>query len=469
MLILFILFFVSRAGAPDGAPLLLIYTRTADKIYIAEPGFLNSIHNAGFDVELIDSKANAIPEDYVGRSIVVMGIGSDSYALMRDIYLDELGTANKGKNNILGYVLVDPAYPGNLSVECVDSTHPDCNVAIFGFGKKAGDVNDMSDVRRLFERMSGVDTVYGAYAQRGTLFASRIYVSANQIRYLSLYDKMSYTMLMNSPVFQNELAGYLGTTYQTSPSLGRINSWYIFLTMGALLGFASILMFLFFIPVPERRGISFDKIGDDGMAAIVNMGLAIWFGVIIVAGSLIPVTKNYVKYIVWLAPLCMIAVMVVMRTGFMLTNKIRYNRSPFGVIRTFVPAVVIAGYFTALWLIVRSGNLVTDTKRIVIAVTVFIADFLAVTLLGYIDKKSRAGGENGCSYFGNIFYMAELLIPPATALVISFMGMTDIYVAMRGIIMVVAPFLCSYPVKRISDNVAFAGLVHAIVSALLIL
>ena len=103
------------------------------------------------------------------------------------------------------------------------------------------------------------------------------------------------------------------------------------------------------------------------------------------------------------------------------------------------------------------------------AAGIFVMDVIIVTCLGYADKKSRAGGQNGCSYFGNFLYPALMLIPSATAIVISFLGMGSFLAAFRGLLIVLIPFLLSYPVKRTSENVLFAGIVHAIAYSLLIL
>jgi len=466
---LFVLGMAALSPKPADSPLLLIYTRTADKVYVMKPALANSLVAAGFDYRFITSDDNIIPADISGRDVVVMGVGENSFALMRDINEDELKTANAGRNNILGFILVDPSYPGNLSMESYDLYNPKCEVAVFGFGKSAADTKSMGDARRLFERMSGVDTVYGPYAVRGALFGSRIYSSADQRRYLSLYGKTGYSVLINSPVFQSELAGYLGSTYGEGVSTGKINTWFVLAAAAALFGASALLMFLFFVPVMERKSISVDKVGDDGMAAIVNMGLAIWFAVLIVAGYIIPFTRDYVKYVIFLAPLAMTTVMVLMRLGFILTNKIVYKPETKGALRTFVSSVLLICYFVSLWLLVRRGSLNFGRRSVVIAIASFIVDFLCVTALGFIDKKSRAGGENGCSYFANIFYVIELLIPAGTALVISFMGMGDIYKVIRGVSLVLFPYIFSLPVKRMSDHVEFAGLVHAAVFGVLML
>ncbi|MBR2523513.1 MAG: hypothetical protein IKE53_03640 [Clostridiales bacterium] len=469
IILLAVMFFVGNSGGNSSYPLLLIYNRADKEIYVQRTAFTNTLHAASFEYEFLSTDANEIPESISGRDVVVMGIGKDSFALMRDIAEDELKTANRGGNNILGFILVDPAYPGNMSVEKYDSSFPKCEVAFFGFGKTASETSGMSDIRRLFERMSGVDTVYGAYATRGSLASSRIYSSADQKRYLSLYNDQSYETLINSPIFQSELAGYLAGTYGTKLSYGRINSWFVLESMGIVFGIASLFMFLFFIPVPERKGISFDKIGDDGMAAIVNMGLAIWFGVVIVAGLMIPFTAHYVKYVLLLCPTFMMLVMFVMRLGFMLTNKVKYSRRKQGLIRTAAAGAAALMLFIFIWLPFSSGYHDHSAKRIVITICIFIIDFFVTTCLGFIDKKSRAAGENGCSYFGNIFYPIEMLIPAGTALVVSFLGMGTLLMAIRGLLIVIVPFVLSYPVKRISDNVMVAGLVHAVSAALLIL
>lgn len=467
VILMAVLYSNSSKGVTDDCPLLIIYTRNDKSFYISEPSFSNSIHAAGFDYVITDDPNNEIPESITGRHVVIMGVGTDSFTLMRDINENTLGTANKGGNNILGYILVDPKYPGNISMEKYDYKHPSCEVAMFGFGKSESSTSGMSDVRRLFERMSGVDTVYGPYASRGWLPSSRIYSSADQKRYLSLYDRMTYSMLFNLSEFQSELAGYLATTYGQTIDYGRINSWTILSTAGILFGIASLFMFLFFIPVPERRGISFEKVGDDGMAAIVNMGLAIWFGVLIIAGYMIPYTRGYVLYLMEFAPLFMMLVMVIMRASFILTNKIKYTPSKVGFVRTLAASAGVISVFVFSYLLITGGRSL-GTRTDLVWITA-IMDFLIVSALGFIDKKSRAGGENGCSYFGNIFYPIELLIPAGTAAVISFFGLGDLNSAMICLLSVIFPFICSNAVKRISDHVYLAGLTHAVVFALLIM
>ena len=469
IILLYVLFFLAGSKADPSRPLLLIYTRSEGEVYIMEPAMTHSLNAAGFDYKMVRDSENKIPEDIRGRDVFIMGIGNDSWTLMRDINEDELGSANKGKNNIKGYIMLDPKYPGNLSMERYDTDSPSCDVAVFAFGKEAKDTSSMGDARRLFERMSGVDTVYGAYAKRGAFLGSRVYVSANQKRYLSLYGDMPYTMLLNSPSFQSELAGYLGTTYGNEVSFASINAWFIFLFAGTLFALAFIFMFLFLIPVPERHAIKAEKTGDDGMAAIVNLGLAIWFGVIIVAGFIIPYTKEYVRYVICFAPLFMILVMVLMRLGFIFTNKIIYKADRQGALRTMAAAAVLLSFFIVMWLFVRSGNISYGTRKLLILGGVFLLDFLLAFALGYIDKKSRAGGENGCSYYANPLYLPELLIPAGTALVISFMGMGTTFTAIRGLALVLVPYILSLPVKRISANVVFAGLVHAVSFGLLLL
>jgi hypothetical protein len=122
-----------------------------------------------------------------------------------------------------------------------------------------------------------------------------------------------------------------------------------------------------------------------------------------------------------------------------------------------------------MWLFVRSGNISYGTRKLLILGGVFLLDFLLAFALGYVDKKSRAGGENGCSYYANPLYLPELLIPAGTALVISFMGMGTTFTAIRGLALVLVPYILSLPVKRISANVVFAGLVHAVSFGLLLL
>jgi len=465
---LFILYGVSNSGESPENPYVLMYIE--DQRAFPYVSMRNSIHASGFNYALIDSgeayaddgETFIIPTRFEDKKVVIMCVGKDSFKCMSDL--------NKA-SNVEGFILLNPTYPGNAAIEGFGTDNPSKEVAIFSFADNNASLLNMSDARMLFERLSGVDTIYGTPIKRGGAFASTVFISNNQKRYLSLSHWSSGEMLMlSSPVFQNELSGYLGITYGEGASYGRVNSWFVLEFLGILLSFACICLFLFFLPVPNGSGFDFEKKGSDSFAAIINLGMAIWFPVLVIAGSLIPKVSDYVKYIVYLSPILMLFLMMLTRLGFIIVNKTAFERRDKRILNVFIVAVAeILWLFATLLLLTNLSEKSADTNKMVVVLSVFLLDTICSAALCYADTKSRFSGQGGCSYYGNPIYFLEMLIPAVATLVFALLFSKDnlVVVATYGLFLVILPFILSLPIKRNSDSFEIAGLVHGITTAIL--
>ena len=218
---LFVMYFVSFIGTKDAKRTLLIYN---DGSTIPEVSLRNSLAASEFDFEIIEpgkhvddqSYVYELPKGYTKDKVVVCAVGKDAFKVM-----DDLITSNP--ENIEGYVLISPDYPGNASLAKYTEDNPDVPCAIFGFDSNAKSSNDLMGAQMIFEKISGVDTMYGHPTKRGKMFSSKVFVSPNQKRYLSLYSTdIGTSGLISSINFQNELSQYLGTTFGKGFSSSRI-------------------------------------------------------------------------------------------------------------------------------------------------------------------------------------------------------------------------------------------------------
>ena len=174
-----------------------------------------------------------LPKDYSKEDIVVCSMGKDAFKVMDDLI-------SSGNENIEGFVLILPEYPGNASLAEYTENNPDVPCAIFGFDTNAKTSNDLTGAQMIFEKISGVDTMYGHPTQRGRILSSKVFVSPNQKRYLSLYSSKIQTTagLISGISFQNELSQYLGSGPDTAAAFGVWSMCFL----ASILAAASVLL-----------------------------------------------------------------------------------------------------------------------------------------------------------------------------------------------------------------------------------
>jgi len=475
---LFVLFFISWSRPSKETPIALFYgvdngRGLAPDNYFPYSSMRVALKGAGFDMDVVPIEEAKVPESdkfviparYNGRKVVICSCYQDAFYVMEDIY----GSEDSGKS-VLGYVLIAPYYPGNAATANIGKDSPSADIAIFGKNDSNATVDSMSDARMLFEKLSGADTLYGPKIQRDNIFASEIHISSEASRYLSLsFSSAPMRFQMALPSFQTELAGFLGTSYTGQMPYAAINGWHITFILSLFLGIASLFMFLYHIPVQDTERGEGILTRRDGLVFIIVAGIAAFTALGIFVMSLIPQIRPATGYLLCFAPTIMIAVMAVMNTPFVLSNKIKYERKEGGIINSVIVLIAEAGLFVATFFIL-SGifDRRMSTMGIIALISVFIVDASSIAILGFVDRKSRFGGLGGGSYFGTVLYPVLLAAPGIMAVIMGkITGSSQITGAgIFSLLQVFVPYLATIPVKRNSDLFEIAGLLHGICAAL---
>ena len=471
---LFVLYGMTFKGTDTASRTLLIYS---DGSSISRVSLRNSLASAGFDYEIIEPGKRSSKPDYVYElpdghrkgKVVVCAIGSSAFKVMDDLL-------DSGNDNIEGYILIDPEYPGNVSLEGYTSDYPGVPCAIFGFDSKAKTSTELSGSQMIFEKLSGVDTLYGHPTQRGKIFPSKVFVSHNQMRYLSLSQKKTgVSGLLSSASFQNELAQYLGTTFGKEYSSARITLWNAGVLFALFMSVAALALFLFMVPVSVPDKGSRELKGRDSLGAIIFLGLSGWIALTGAVMTFIPQTRFLTVYVALYAPVALIAFMALAQLKLLLSNKIKYNRKDYGF--TIFLASVITGITELMILAAASLNLTNVENTLkndanpVAALIVFVVMSLSAAALILADKKSRFSGQGPSAYFGSPAYFLEALFPSAVLLILSLIQENTelMRVSLAGMALGIIPFACVTPIKRISDFYEITGLIFGLAAALIVL
>ena len=472
--LLFVFYGMTFTDSGNAKKTLLIYS---DGTEIAEVALRNSLASAGFDYEIIkpDKRSSKpdfvydLPEGYNKGSVVVCAVGSNAFKVMDDL-------ANSGKENIEGYILIDPDYPGNVSLEGYNSDYPSVPCAVFGFDSKAKTSTELSGSQMIFEKISGVDTMYGRPAMRGKIFPSKVFVSQNQMRYLSLSQNMfGLTVLLSSPSFQNELAQYVGTTFGNGYSSSRITLWTVGVVFCLFMSVASLALFLFMVPVTVPDKGARELKGRDSLGAIIFLGLSGWIALTGAVMTFIPQTRSFTAYVALYSPIALIAMMAFAQIKLLLSNKVKYNRKDYGF--TIFLASVITGIIELMILVSASLNLTNVENTLkndanpIAALIVFVLMSISAVALIFADKKSRFSGQGASAYFGSPLYFFEALFPPVVMLIMGLIqeNVDLIRASLAGIALGTIPFGCVTPIKRISDFYEITGLLFGMAAALIVL
>jgi len=470
---IFVLYAVSFKETGNTGKTLVIYTGGTS---IQEVSLRNSLAAADFSLELVEPDKRSAKPDYVyelpkgtGKGkVVVMAVGSDAFKVMNDL----LSTA---PGDVDGFILVDPDYPGNASLENYSSDYPSEPCAVFGLDSGAKSSGELNGAQMIFEKISGVDTMYGHAAQRGRIFPSKVFVSNNQLRYLSLSSVRTGTAgLLALPSFQSELAQYLGTTFGSGYSSARVTVWNVLLVLSLFLSVASLALFLFMVPVsvPDRG----EKLlrGRDSLGAIIFLGVSGWLALCGAVMTFIPQTGFLVKYVAVYSPAFIIALMALAQIKIIADKKITYTRKDYGF--TIFLASVLTGLVEIMIIVAASLNLtnvesrLTDVSRLIVALIIFVVMSISAVALVLADKKSRFSGQGPAAYFASPMYFIEALIPSSVILILGLInGNSEIIRAsLAGIATGVLPFVCAVPIKRISDYYEITGLVFGGIAAIII-
>jgi len=470
---LFVVYGISFKGVKDADKTLLIYS---DGTKIPEVSLRNSLAAADFEYQIIepDEKRGEpgfvyeLPHGYGKGEVVVCAIGEDAFKVMDDLVSD-------GPQNIEGFILIEPEYPGNASLAKYTSDFPSVPCAVFGFDNQAKSSTELTGAQMIFEKISGVDTMYGHSTTRGKLFPSKIFVSPNQMRYLSLSTKKTGKAgLISSISFQNELSQYLGTTFENGYSSARISVRQIVLVLSIFLSVAALSVFLFMVPVQVREKARRELKGRDSLGAIIFLGLSGWLALCGIVMTIIPQTKEYTKYVALYSPVVLIALMAIAQIRMIGTNKFSYKRKDFGL------AILLASVFTGIIeLMIIFGTALnltnveksfSDSTDWIAVLVVFVVMSLSAVALIFSDKKSRAAGYGATAFFASPAYFIEALVPSLALLILSaIQGNEELVTAsIGGLGIAVLPLVCALPIKRISDYYEITGLIFGIVAGVVL-
>ena len=461
VIILFILYLVSFSGENKRNPIVIFSGADGNFPVVS---MQNTLHRAGFDLQRTE-EGFELDSD---RKYILVSLDDTAVSDM---------AAYRDNENILGFVLLCPSIPSEGFPSGFDSSEPSKDIAIFAGKDNASEVVSMDEPRVIFERISGVDTVFGVPTTRGGLFASKCFVNTAQNRYLSLsaFGAENSSELICSPLFQNELAGYLSITYKDvtvkDASFAGINTWFVFAVMASFACIFGLCVYFMLLPVVVSD-IKQEKVpAKEKVAAAAMGGISLAFAVGVVAMVFVDRLRAYSSLILAFLPLVFMAILTVSRFGFIIFNKDDY-KSKSSMKRTAFMCVAVA--LSVLFILLIAGDLETYFSHVsapLTAAVAFVPDLLCATCLLYADRKSRSIGEGGCSYFGNRVIFLLMLIPALFAAVFGliFSQHEIMWAGFKGLFTVLLPFICLVPLKRHTDKSLLPGILHGIVFALSVL
>lgn len=215
-----------------------------DRDTVIPNSFAQALNRAGFntDATLWDSDDDIIKE--YGDEELILVIAGDK-AL-------ELVTKYEEFDSVLGFVLIDPVYPGNMAMSEFGTSFPRQSLAIFMPYDDSTTLADMPDGKLIYERLSGDDTLFGNSIKHNSRFSSTVFISSNQKNYLSIsafeFADDATLMLLN-PVFQNEFVQYLGTTYYRFVSedykASMVFTRYVLVVAFIFIGLCGLLLYMY--------------------------------------------------------------------------------------------------------------------------------------------------------------------------------------------------------------------------------
>ena len=472
-IVLFVLYGFSYKDADSAGKTLVIYS---DGSRIPEVSLRNALASSGFGYEIVEPDKRSskpdyvykLPDGYENEDVVVCAIGKDAFRVMHDLL-------SSGTVNVEGYILVNPEYPGNVALEGYTSDYPDVPCAIFGFDGNARSSSELSGAQMIFEKISGVDTMYGHATQRGRMFPSKVFVSYNQMRYLSLSSlNLGTTGLLASPSFLGEISQYLGTTFGHGHSPARVSVWTVMLVFSFFMAVASLALFLFMVPVSvPDKGEKLLK-GRDSLGAIIFLGISGWIALCGAVMTFIPQLNFLAVYVALYSPILIIALMSFAQIKIIASKKITYNRKDYGF--TIFMASCLTGLVEIMVIAAVCLNLTNvetsldNTTNLIISLIVFVIMSLSAVALILADKKSRFSGQGAAAYFASPMYFVEALVPSAVLLVLGIINENPelVRVSLAGCALGTVPFLCTVPIKRISDYYEITGLIFGIISAMIV-
>lgn len=456
------LFIASKTGVSDDSPVLVMYGFNEE--FFPHTSFGKAVHSADFDYAIVDRNLSkvlevgdeiSVPAEYKTRNVVVFVNGNDSTSALKLF---------DSKDRTLGFILLNPSFETNFSMEGMSNKNPVHDVAIFN-----SNVGALKDSQIFYERLSGEDTLYGIKYETGGVFSSECYSnpSGNRIISVSGIDYASDSLLLASPIFQIELANYLVSNYGESDDSvnAGIVLWHSLNVFSILLFIAGIILVF-----AQLNVIKF-KVKDDVKQGLYNATLIVT-GIVTIALVIITVVlsnipKSYSSYLFGIScyPILLIVTMAMMRAVFVLkNNRVRVDDK--------IPAWFkwIMSLSLVVFVVILAINVMgieaftTSGVRLIIIIVAFVVDFFSILLLCSADNISRLMAQGGCSYYGKLVFPLLTMIPSVIAIVVFAVShnVEGVLYAVLGLIGAFIPYIGSVIVKRRMLSELQVATVHSI-------
>lgn len=452
----------SSLGASKDSPVLVMYG--FDENLFPHTSFGNAVRAAGFDYVVLNKNLSksleieeevSLPQGYRSREVVYFVQGKDATSAMK-IFEDDEDT--------LGFILLNPVFETNFSMEGMSVSHPAHDVAIF-----TGNEESVNDSRIMYERLSGEDTLYGVKYETGGAFSSECYSNPSDNRFISIagINYSSSNAMLSSPVFQIELANYLASNYGDGSRIGStgIVVWHTLYVFSALLFIASLfaivsqLQPLRFRDKPDKN----NKLRTASLIVIAIVTLILVVGVIL--ALYVPRVEEFRSLIIGLMPVVSILCMALLRFIFVFKHsEVKADDKVSKLFSWFVSAFLVLIPFMLLLNQFGFANFTSEGIKIAIIFAAFVFDFVSILVLAAADNITRLLGEGGCSYYGRLIFVGFTLIPAIAALAIGGFGGIEngTAIGVFGILIAVVPYILSKIIKNRSMSTLQVATVHSL-------
>ena len=455
------LFAFTYSGTKDDSPVLVMYLDDDGKI--PQSIFRMAMGRAGFNVVTVHkdlSTANevgeemSLPKGYRSQQTVILAQGKNATSALKLFDADE---------DTIGFVLVNPEFETNYSMEGMSTEFPSHNVAIF-----TDDQSEKSDAKIIYERLSGEDTLYGITSRPGGILSSSVYINPKGNRYLSVakFTKGDGDLFYSSPTFQTELANYLYSNYgeTTKAPASSIVTWYILFIMSAFSFVTGLFLFLSKIPVIRYRMVSDNKDKLDSVTKIIIMALSILTAVGLSVMIIFEKFTENIGYIVGLFPCAMLVVMALFRLLYLMKN-LKIKKPNKNVKLAVILCASLVLYMLFIVLNTFGISKVSSDIMFLVAILAAILQVLSVLIVARCDNISRIKGFGGCSYYGEYLMVIFTAMPSVALFLVGALLNKDMasYYGITGFCCASLPFLASLPVKRHSNSVTFTSITHGLI------
>ncbi len=437
-----------------------------DRDVVLPNSFIRVLRRAGFESEIVDLKDDElISEEYDNEPVVVVTAGEKALESVKRF---------ASETNVIGFVLVDPVYPGNFQMAEFGKNFPQQSLAVFMSYDDSKTLNDLPDGKLIYERLSGDDTLFGNRVKQDSKFSSTVYISADQNRYLSVsafeFTDDSSLILMN-PVFQNEFTQYLCTTYNSYTKKDYEQSMvfieYILDIILIFVGIVGICLYMLgaarMTDFEKRRLFSFSKVSFSDISnkyRILIIILSVLYLILIPVIIFLLEDYRVLAYVCALIPIlsALVQYLIVSDVDAQVPFESMAVSGVFGfepILLFFIQLILL---FTVLFTLFGNNlQMLNIIDWIVVAVFVFIDLFVDVIRIKWsymISHKNLSG------------ILAAVLV---FVLGIVKVDISLLLVALALILLIVVPDFVEGNMRRLSKKTFVYALIHTLTYAIILM